>query len=85
MPSKRPAPVRSPAETTLSASINKKRKQALYGRAELLSRSSSQLIGWALAYMEETGWKGVPDAMLDDQRQKQLDRWLKEGNYPLDK
>tara|TARA_R110002111_G_scaffold37791_1_gene72497 strand:+ start:380 stop:640 length:261 start_codon:yes stop_codon:yes gene_type:complete len=80
---KKAKPVRNPNETILSCSIPKKIKQSVFGRAELLERSASQLVKWALEEQEKTGWSSIRDASLDPDRQRQLERWLKEGDFPL--
>lgn len=71
-------------ETTLSASLPKRLKASIMGRAKLLDRPTSQLLRYALEYHEAHGWKdvtieGAPFATLTPKTEARLREWLDKG------
>lgn len=75
-PNRKAAPKRNPLEDTISASIPKRLKKSLMGRAQLLERPTSQILRHALEYLDSVGWTHVPIAVLPAKQEQQLKRWL---------
>lgn len=52
---------RSDSETTMTTSVPRSLKMSLIELADKSDRSVSQLVRYAVAYCEQTGWRDIPE------------------------